>query len=128
MHDRVDLRGFHDAGQDRIALVGADVFGALEFDLRLDGVEADDHFDVGVHLQRLGGAAAPEAAETGDENALAHETALPEPDRRARAQHVVERVLDLHADAIGLVHHEALGVALLIGRHVEVAPGRVLAA
>ena len=72
MQDRVDLRGFHDAGQDRIALVGAHVFGALELDFRLDGVEADDHLDVGVFLQRQRGAAAPERAEAGDEYALAH--------------------------------------------------------
>ena len=69
VQDGVDLGGLHDAGEDRVALVGPHELGALELDGRLDGVEADDHLDVGVGLEGLGDPAAPERAEAGDEDA-----------------------------------------------------------
>ena len=68
MHDGVDLGGLHDAGQDRIALVGAHVLGALEGHGGLGRVEAHDHLDVGIPLEGLRHAAPPEGAEAGDEN------------------------------------------------------------
>ena len=43
-----------------------------------------------------------------------------EPDAAPLAQHVVERVLHHAADALGLFHHPAARVALLVGRDVEV--------
>ena len=48
--------------EDRVGLVGADVLGALELDLGLVAVEPDDDVDVGICLEALGDAAAPERA------------------------------------------------------------------
>ncbi len=64
------LAAFTMRDEDRVALVGADVLGALQLDGRLLAVEADDDVDVGVLLQLLGHPAAPEGAEAGDEDAL----------------------------------------------------------
>src|SRR3546814_699572 len=72
VHDRVDPGGLHDAGEDRVALVAAHELGALKGDRGLVAVEADDDVDRRVSLEGLGDPAAPEGAETGDEDALAH--------------------------------------------------------
>ena len=52
MGDGVDTRGLHDAGEDRVVLVGADVLGALELHRGLAGVEADDDLDVRIGFER----------------------------------------------------------------------------
>ena len=83
MHDRVDLGGLHDAGQDRVVLVAAHVLGALQLDRRFLAVESDDHVDVGVAFERLRDPPAPERAEAGDEDAAAHQPNQTE--RRARS-------------------------------------------
>src|SRR3954463_10085517 len=85
VQDGVDLGGPHDARQDRVALVGPHELGALQLDLGLLDVEADDHLDRRVTLEGLGYPAAPERAETGDEDAASHPSSgLPEPDALAR--------------------------------------------
>src|SRR5437764_600395 len=61
--------------------------------------------------------APPERAQPRYENAHGR---LPEPDAAARPQHVVDRFLHGLPDALGLVHHAAARVALLVGRDVEV--------
>ncbi len=74
VQDGVDLRRLHDAGQDRVALVGAHELGALERHRRRAGVEAHDDVDAGVALERLRDASAPERAQPGDEDpAPAHQ-------------------------------------------------------
>src|SRR5690606_33535641 len=70
---RVDPGGPHDARQDRVALVRADVLGALELDGRLVGAEPDDHVDRRVALDGLGHTTAPEGADPGDQHAPAHQ-------------------------------------------------------
>src|SRR5207244_7458670 len=42
-----------------------------------------------------------------------------EPDALARLEHVDQRELDALSDPLGLVHHHAGGVAILLGCHVE---------
>ena len=59
--DGVHLGGPDDARQDRVGLVGPDELGALEGDRRLAGAHAEDHLDLGIGLEGLGHAAAPEA-------------------------------------------------------------------
>ena len=46
--DGVDLGGLQDLHDERVADVGADVLGALQVDLGLVEVDADDVLDVGV--------------------------------------------------------------------------------
>ena len=98
--------------QDRVLLVGPDELGALEGHPGLVGAQAEDHLDVGLGLEGLGHAAAPEGVQPGDQDPSAHGSA--EPDAAALAQHVVERVLELGPDRLGLVHHPAPRVPLLI--------------
>ena len=77
MHDRVDLRGVHDALQDRVTGIGAHVLGALQ---REDGLvlpEPDDDLDVVTALELLGDPASPEGADAGDE--CTHADARPQP-------------------------------------------------
>ena len=73
VHDRVDLRRLHDAGQDRVVLVAAHVLGPVQLDRRLDAVESDDDIHVVALLECLRDAAAPERAEAGDEDAATHQ-------------------------------------------------------
>ena len=72
MQDGVNLRGLDDAGQDRIVLIGADELGPLQRDGRLARVEANDDLHVGIALEGLRQAAAPEGGQPGDEDAPAH--------------------------------------------------------
>ena len=118
VQDRVDLRGPHDAVEDRVVRVGAHELGALEREPGLVGVEADDRLDAVDLLELLREPAAPEGAEPGDEDAHARPSA--EPHAAAGAQHVVEGFLDALADLLRLFHHERARVALLVRVHVEV--------
>ena len=71
VHDRVDLRGAHDAGEDRVRRVGAHELGAFERCARIARVDADDDFDVGSLFERLREASAPVRRQSGDERAHA---------------------------------------------------------
>ena len=60
VQDRVDLGRLHDAGEDRVVLVGAHELGALErAPSGSSRVEADDDLDVGSCLERLRDAGRP---------------------------------------------------------------------
>jgi hypothetical protein len=72
VHDRVDARRLHDAGEDGVVLVGAYVLGAFELYFGLAGVEADQHIDGRIGLESLCDEAAPERGQTGDEDAPTH--------------------------------------------------------
>ena len=91
VHDGVHLGGPHDPAEDGVLLVGADELGALQRHPGLVGPQAQDHLDVGLGLEGLGHAAAPEGVQPGDQDAPAHGSA--EPDAAPLAQHVVEGVL-----------------------------------
>ena len=61
-----------DARQDRVGLVGFDEFRPLQRDRGLPGPHAEDHLDLGIRLQGLRHATAPERVQTGDQDASAH--------------------------------------------------------
>ena len=63
----------HDAGEDRVRRVGPHELRALERHARVLRVEADDDLDVRSLLERLRDATAPVGAQTGDEDAHAHQ-------------------------------------------------------
>ena len=72
VHDGVDLGGLDYPGQDGIALIGPHVLGALQRDGGLGRVQPHDDVDVGVPLQGLGHAPAPEGPQPGDQDPPAH--------------------------------------------------------
>jgi hypothetical protein len=67
--DGVDLGRLDDPAQQRVLVPHPHVFGALELDGRVVGVDADDRLDVGLAFERLGDPAAPVRREAGDEDA-----------------------------------------------------------
>jgi hypothetical protein len=70
--DRVDLGGLDDPGDQRVADVGPDELGALEVEVGLLQVDADDRLDIGVGLEPLGEPATEVAGDAGDQDALTH--------------------------------------------------------
>src|SRR5262245_45991022 len=112
VHDRVDLGGAHDAGQDRVALVGAHVLGAVEGHGGLAGVEADDDVDVGLGLQRLRDAAAPERAKPGDEYPAPHASALP----AAYPNQTLRRRLSMSYSSVWMVWRMSSDVSMILLR------------
>ena len=73
VHDGVHLCRPHDPLEQRVALVGTDILGALQLDRGLPGPHAEDHLDLGMSLERCGHPAAPEGVETGYEYPASHQ-------------------------------------------------------
>ena len=79
---------------------------------------AQDHLDLGIGLQGLGHAAAPEGVQPGDQDPSTHGSA--EPDASPRPQHVVDRVLEQRAGCCSASSITAvLEYRVQIGFHVE---------
>ncbi len=71
--DRVDVGGRDDAVEGRVGVVGdPDVVGPGEGDRRLGAADADDDLDLGVVLEGLGHAPAPEGVGARDQEAAGH--------------------------------------------------------
>src|SRR3954465_11192375 len=68
MQHCVDLRGSHDALEDRVLRVGAHERAPFEWHPRLARIEAHHHFDVVAVLELERELAAPERRKTGDQN------------------------------------------------------------
>lgn len=71
MNDRIDLGRLQDLDDERVADVRSHELGPGELDLGFLEVDADDAGDIRVLLESLSKAAAEEAGDPGDEDALA---------------------------------------------------------
>ncbi len=99
--------------QDRVLLVGADELGALERDL--GSLVPRPRIISTSGLASRAWAMRPPQKVSSPVISTRRPTGSPEPDAAPLAQHVVEGVLQVGPDALGLVHHPAPRVALRPG-------------